>query len=42
MQQFDRKKSASCTPHFFTILLIPFLFLIGLVVAYLGIFPVHV
>ena len=42
MQQFDRQNSTSCTSHSFAILLIPFLFLVGLVLAYLGIFPVNV
>ncbi len=42
MQQFDRKKSVSCSSNFFIILLIPFLFLVGLVLAYLDIFPVNV
>lgn len=42
MQQFDRQNSASCTSHSFTILLIPFLFLIGLVLAYFGVFPINV
>ena len=42
MQQFDRQNSASCTSHSFAILLIPFLFLVGLVLAYLGIFPINV
>jgi biopolymer transport protein ExbB/TolQ len=42
MQQFDRQNSASCTSHSFAILLIPFLFLVGLVLAYVGIFPINV
>ncbi|MCO4844971.1 MAG: MotA/TolQ/ExbB proton channel family protein [Sulfurovum sp.] len=42
MQQFDRQNSASCISHSFAILLIPFLFLVGLVLAYLGIFPINV
>jgi biopolymer transport protein ExbB/TolQ len=42
MQQFDRQNSASCTSHSFAILLVPFLFLVGLVLAYLGIFPINV
>lgn len=42
MQQFDRQNSTPCTSHSFAILLIPFLFLLGLVLAYLGIFPVNV
>ena len=42
MQQFDRQNSTPCTSHSFAILLIPFLFLVGLVLAYLGIFPINV
>jgi biopolymer transport protein ExbB/TolQ len=42
MQQFDRKNSTSCVQHSLAILLIPFLFLLGLVLAYLGLFPVNV
>jgi MotA/TolQ/ExbB proton channel family len=42
MQQFDRQNSASCTSHSFAILLIPFLFLAGLFLAYFGIFPINV
>ena len=42
MQQFDRQNSASCTSHSFAILLVPFLFLVGLVLAYVGIFPINV
>jgi len=42
MQQFDRKKTASCIPHSFAILLIPFLFLAGLILAYIGVFPINV
>ena len=42
MQQFDRQNSASCTSHSFAILLVPFLFLVGLVLAYIGIFPINV
>jgi biopolymer transport protein ExbB/TolQ len=42
MQQFDRQKSVSCIPHSFAILLIPFLFLAGLILAYIGVFPINV
>ena len=42
MQQYDRKKSTSCIPHSFAILLIPFLFLAGLILAYIGVFPINV
>ncbi|HEY9190400.1 MAG TPA: MotA/TolQ/ExbB proton channel family protein [Sulfurovum sp.] len=41
-QQFDRKKSTSCISHSLAILLVPFLFLVGVVLAYVGIFPVNV
>lgn len=42
MQQFDRTKSNSCIPHSFAILLVPFLFLAGLILAYIGVFPINV
>ncbi len=42
MQQFDRRNSTSCTSRSFAILLIPFLFLLGLVLAYVGLFPLKV
>jgi len=42
MQQFDRQNSSSCVSRSFAILLIPFLFLLGLVLAYMGIFPLKV
>jgi len=42
MQQFDRQNSTSCASHSFAILLVPFLFLLGLILAYFGIFPVNV
>ena len=42
MQQFDRRNSISCTSRSFAILLIPFLFLLGLVLAYVGLFPLKV
>ena len=42
MQQFDRQNSSSCVSRSFAILFIPFLFLVGLVLAYVGIFPLKV
>ena len=42
MQQFDKKNSTSCASHSLAILLIPFLFLLGLVLAYIGVFPLKV
>jgi biopolymer transport protein ExbB/TolQ len=42
MQQFDKQNSTSCTSHSLAILLIPFLFLLGLVLAYIGIFSLKV
>jgi len=42
MQQFDKQNSTSCTSHSLAILLIPFLFLLGLTLAYIGIFPLKV
>ena len=42
MQQFDKQNSSSCVSRSFAILLIPFLFLVGLVLAYMGIFPLKV
>jgi len=42
MEQFANEKSTSCVSHSFAILLIPFLFLAGLVLAYLGIFHLKV
>ncbi len=42
MQQFDRQNSASCASHSLVILLVPFLFLLGLILAYFGIFPINV
>ena len=42
MQQFDKQNSTSCTSHSIAILLIPFLFLLGLVLAYVGIFSLNV
>ena len=42
MEQFANQKSTSCASHSFVILLIPFLFLLGLVLAYLGIFHLKV
>jgi len=42
MQQFDRQNSTSCASHSLVILLVPFLFLLGLILAYFGIFPINV
>jgi hypothetical protein len=42
MQYFDKQNSSSCASRSFAILLIPFLFLVGLVLAYLGLFPLNV
>lgn len=42
MQQFDKENSTSCASHSIAILLIPFLFLLGLVLAYVGIFSLNV
>lgn len=42
MQKFDKSKSTSCTSHSLAILLIPSLFLLGLIFAYVGVFPLHV
>jgi len=42
MQKFDRQNSSSCSSHSIAILLIPFLFLLGLVAAYMGILPLNV
>jgi len=42
MQKFDRQNSTSCTSHSLAILLIPFLFLLGLVLAYIGLFSLNV
>ncbi len=42
MQQFDRHNSTSCTSRSFAILLIPFLFLFGLTLAYVGLVPLKV
>ena len=42
MQKFDKTKSTSCTSHSLAILLIPFLFLLGLILAYVGLFPLNV
>ena len=42
MQQFDKLNSSSCISRSFTILLVPFLFVVGLVMAYYGIFPINV
>lgn len=42
MQQFDKLNSSSCISRSFAILLLPFLFVVGLVMAYYGIFPIKV
>jgi biopolymer transport protein ExbB/TolQ len=42
MQQFDKKKSASCASNSFAILLVPFVFLFGLILAYLGYYSLKV
>jgi len=42
MLQLDKQKKSSCLSHSFAILLVPFLFLLGLVLAYLGIFSLKV
>ena len=42
MQQFDKTKSTSCISHSLAILLIPFLFLLGLILAYVGLLPLKV
>lgn len=42
MQQFDRQNTTSCSSRSFSILFIPFLFLLGLILAYVGIFPLKV
>ena len=42
METFDKQNSGSCTSHSIAILLIPALFLLGLVMAYIGVFPLNV
>jgi len=42
MQKFDQKKNISCVSHSLAILLIPLLFLVGLILSYLGVFPLKV
>ncbi len=42
MQKFDKTKSTPCTSHSLAILLIPFIFLLGLVLAYVGVLPMNV
>jgi biopolymer transport protein ExbB/TolQ len=42
MEQFDKQNSHSCISHSIAILLIPFLFLLGLVLAYLEFFVLNV
>jgi len=42
MQQFDKQNSPSCTSRSLAILLVPFLFLLGLIFAYIGLIPLKV
>ncbi len=42
MQMLDTQPKTSCLPHILVILLIPFLFLVGLVLGYLGLIPLKV
>jgi len=42
MQPFDKQNSTSCISHSLAILFIPFLFLLGLVLAYIGLFNLNV
>jgi len=42
MLQLDKPKKSSCLSHSFAILLVPFLFLLGLILSYLGIFSLKV
>jgi biopolymer transport protein ExbB/TolQ len=42
MQQFDKQNSTSCLSHSIAILFVPFIFLLGLVLAYVGIFSLNV
>ena len=42
MQQYNQPNSTSCISHSLAILLIPFLFLVGLVLAYFGLFSLNV
>ncbi len=42
METFDKQNSGSCTSHSIAILLLPALFLLGLVMAYIGVFSLHV
>ncbi len=42
MQHFDRPSNPSCISQTFAILLLPFLFLLGLVLAYFGFVPLNV
>ncbi len=42
MQQFDKQNSTSCISHSLIIILVPFLFLLGMILAYLKIFPLNV
>lgn len=42
MSQFDKTQTSSCIPHSFAIALIPTLFLVGLSLAYIGLFSLKV
>ncbi|SFV67085.1 Arginine/ornithine antiporter ArcD [hydrothermal vent metagenome] len=42
MQSFNTQKSTSCISHALVILFLPFLFLAAIVLAYVGIFPLHI
>ncbi|HHD78545.1 MAG TPA: hypothetical protein ENK98_02725 [Epsilonproteobacteria bacterium] len=42
MLQLDKQKSPSCISHSFAILLVPFLFLLGLILSYFGLIPLKV
>ena len=42
MQQFDQQNTTSCASQFLAILLIPFLFIVGLVLAYFGLFSLNI
>jgi len=42
MQQYDKQNSTSCISHSLAILLVPFLFLVGVTLAYLGMLALNV
>ncbi len=42
MLDLEQKNTTSCASHFVVILFIPFLFLLGLILAYFGIFPLKI